>query len=426
MKEETTKTKFDKEEVILVGTVGKDTTKEAVVVSVEELELLAKTAGYKVHSSAIQTMYRPDSKYYIGSGKAKEIKSIVTGSEVGTIIFDDDLSPAQAKNLENLIDKRILDRTGLILEIFAINARSREAKTQVELARMKYLLPRLAKMWTHLERQTGGIGMRGGMGETQIEIDRRLVGKKIKKLKEDLKLIEKQRDTQKRKRQNMFNVSIVGYTNAGKSTLFNCLSDSGVLVENKLFATLDSRVRKIIVDKNLEVLIADTVGFIKKLPHGLVASFRSTLSIVKDADMLVHVVDLSNPSYEVQIASVNEVLKGLDTLTKSTLIVFNKVDKVKDPTILEAAKINYPDCVFISALNGIGITKLHKAFKEKLHENYLTKTYKIEIKNTKLVSTIYDNSEVIEQIYEEDYTILKVRIVKEAAGRIDQLISPEK
>ena len=326
-------TDIEPERAILVSVCDSKTTMERTEECLKELAFLLETAGGIPVKTVIQKLDRPDSRTYIGSGKLEEVVEYKNALDADFIVFDDELSPAQLRNLEKAFDCRILDRTTLILDIFAKRARTSIAKTQVELAQLQYMLPRLTRMWTHLERQRGGIGMRGP-GESQIETDRRLITEKITLLKERLKDIDKQKVQQRKNRENLVRVALVGYTNVGKSTLMNLLSKSDVFAENKLFATLDTTVRKVVVD-NLPFLLTDTVGFIRKLPHGLVESFKSTLDEVCEADLLMHVVDISHPDYEQQIESVNKTLDEIGAADKPTIMVFNKIDAYryveKDP-----------------------------------------------------------------------------------------------
>lgn len=312
------------EKAILVSVCDAKSTMERTEECLEELAFLLETAGGVTVKRVIQNLERPDSRTYIGSGKLEEVVEYKIALEADFIVFDDELSPAQLRNLERAFNCRILDRTTLILDIFAKRARSSTAKTQVELAQLQYMLPRLTRMWTHLERQRGGIGMRGP-GESQIETDRRLIGEKISLLKERLKSIDKQKVQQRKNRESLVRVALVGYTNVGKSTLMNLLSKSEVFAENKLFATLDTTVRKVVID-NLPFLLTDTVGFIRKLPHSLVESFKSTLDEVSEADLLIHVVDISHRDYEQQIESVNRTLEEIGAAGKPTIMVFNKID----------------------------------------------------------------------------------------------------
>ncbi|MCW3785506.1 GTPase HflX [Plebeiibacterium sediminum] len=317
-------TKKELEKVILVGIKTPGITEPLLNEYLDELAFLAETAGAIPVARYTQNLPMPDNKYYVGSGKLDEVLEGVKVHEVHSVIFDDELSPSQLRNLERVLKVRILDRTNLILDIFAKNAKTAAAKTQVELAQYQYLLPRLTRMWTHLERQRGGIGMRGP-GEKEIETDRRIIRDKITKLKQDLEKIDKQKTTQRKNRGKMVRVALVGYTNVGKSTLMNTLSKSSVLAENKLFATLDTTVRKVVIS-NLPFLVADTVGFIRKLPHHLVDSFKSTLDEVREADILVHVVDISHSGFEQQIEIVNQTLQEIDNTEKKMVMVFNKID----------------------------------------------------------------------------------------------------
>ena len=312
------------ERAILVSVCDSKTTMERTVECLDELAFLLETAGGTAVKTVIQKLERPDSRTYIGSGKLEEVIEYKNALDVDFLVFDDELSPAQLRNLEKAFGCRILDRTTLILDIFAKRARTSIAKTQVELAQLQYMLPRLTRMWTHLERQRGGIGMRGP-GESQIETDRRLITEKITLLKERLKDIDRQKVQQRKNRESLVRVALVGYTNVGKSTLMNLLSKSDIFAENKLFATLDTTVRKVVID-NLPFLLTDTVGFIRKLPHGLIESFKSTLDEVCEADLLMHVVDISHRDYEQQIESVNRTLAEIGADDKPTIMVFNKID----------------------------------------------------------------------------------------------------
>ena len=315
------------ERTIFVSVITPDSSVEQVNEYLDELQFLAETAGAIGEKRFVQKVDKPNSKTYVGSGKLEEIKAYITENEISLIIFDDELSPSQLRNLEREFECRILDRTNLILDIFAQRAKTAYAKTQVELAQYQYLLPRLTRMWTHLERQRGGIGMRGP-GETQIETDRRIILDKISRLKEQLKKIDKQMASQRGNRGNMVRISLVGYTNVGKSTLMNLLAKSEVFAENKLFATLDTTVRKVVIE-NVPFLLSDTVGFIRKLPHQLVESFKSTLDEVREADILMHVVDISHPNFEEQIKVVKNTLQEIGAGEKPTFMVFNKIDAYK-------------------------------------------------------------------------------------------------
>lgn len=312
------------ERAVLVGIITPSENEEQEREYLEELAFLVDTAGGETIHTFVQKMQKPDGATFVGSGKLDEIKAYVDAEEIDIVVFDDELSPTQLRNIERELQVKVLDRSNLILDIFARRAQSAQAKTQVELAQLQYLLPRLTRLWTHLERQRGGIGMRGP-GESQIETDRRLILNKVSLLKEKLKSIDRQNETQRKNRGQLVRVALVGYTNVGKSTIMNMLSKSDVFAENKLFATLDTTVRKVVID-NLPFLLSDTVGFIRKLPHHLVECFKSTLDEVREADILLHVVDISHHNFEDQIAAVNETLKELGVLEKTIITVFNKID----------------------------------------------------------------------------------------------------
>lgn len=314
-----------KERAVLVGVINQNQTDVQTKEYLDELEFLVKTAGAESIKTFTQRIETPNPKTFVGAGKLKDIHEFVKEYDIDVIIFDDELSPSQLRNIERILEIRILDRTNLILDIFAARAQTAHAKVQVELAQYQYLMPRLTRMWTHLQKQKGGMGMRGP-GETEIETDRRIIRDKISKLKEQLKKIDKQMSTQRQNRGQMIRVALVGYTNVGKSTIMNMLSKSEVFAENKLFATLDTTVRKVVID-NLPFLLSDTVGFIRKLPHSLVESFKSTLDEVREADILIHVVDISHPNFEEQIDIVNETLQEIDKENKPTYVVFNKIDQ---------------------------------------------------------------------------------------------------
>jgi len=320
--------KLELEKTIIVGIVNKDQNQDKSNEYLDELEFLTFTAGSVVDKRFIQKIDTPNPSTFIGSGKMNEILSYVRSNDINTIIFDDELSPAQERNISKILNIKVLDRTNLILDIFAQRAKTSYARTQVELAQCQYLLPRLKGMWTHLERQKGGIGMRGP-GETEIETDRRIVRDKISLLKEKIKNIDKQMSIQRGNRGKLVRVALVGYTNVGKSTLMNTISKSKVFAENKLFATLDTTVRKVVVE-NLPFLLGDTVGFIRKLPTQLIESFKSTLDEVREADILLHMVDISHQNFNEHIESVNKILKDINSLNKPTIMVFNKIDIFKN------------------------------------------------------------------------------------------------
>ncbi|PLX04379.1 MAG: GTPase HflX [Marinilabiliales bacterium] len=370
------------ETAVLVGLSSKSEGRDKVHEYLDELEFLVRTAGGKVVERFIQSLDFPNPKTYVGSGKLEEIKEFIKIEEIELLVFDDELSPSQIRNIEKAVECKILDRTNLILDIFAKRAQTSHAKVQVELAQYQYLLPRLTRMWTHLERQKGGIGLRGP-GETEIETDRRIIRDKISLLKKRLGQIDKQMATQRKNRGELIRVALVGYTNVGKSTIMNLLSKSEVFAENKLFATLDTTVRKVVVE-NLPFLLSDTVGFIRKLPHGLVESFKSTLDEVRESDILVHVVDISHPEFEDQIATVTQTLNEIGAADKKVIMVFNKVDAYswveKDEDDLTPAgsenislnemkntwmaKENNP-CIFISAKT----KENYHEFRQLLYDN---------------------------------------------------------
>lgn len=362
------------ERVILVGVITPDETEEQEKEYLEELAFLVETAGGKTIKQFTQKLQRPDVRTYVGKGKLEEILAFVTNEEIDIVVFDDELSPSQLRNIERELKCMVLDRSNLILDIFAGRAQTAQAKTQVELAQSRYLLPRLTRMWTHLERQKGGIGMRGP-GESQIETDRRIILNKISVLEERLEQIDRQSETQRRNRGDLIRVALVGYTNVGKSTIMNMLSKSEVFAENKLFATLDTTVRKVVIE-NVPFLLSDTVGFIRKLPHHLIECFKSTLAEVKEADILLHVVDMSHPNFEDQIKTVNETLKDLEALDKPTIMVFNKIDAYLNedqPMSFDdykkswMNKINAP-AIFISALKNENIQEFRALLYEKVKD----------------------------------------------------------
>jgi GTP-binding protein HflX len=327
MKQKFYDTAVKQETAVLVGVITQGETDEQAKEYLEELEFLVETAGAATVKTFTQKLQKPDRSTFVGSGRLEDIKAFVTAEEIDMVVFDDELTPSQLRNIENELQVKILDRNNLILDIFAGRAQTAQAKSQVELAQLQYLLPRLTRLWTHLERQKGGIGMRGP-GESQIETDRRLILNKISLLKERLRHIDRQNETQRKNRSQLVRVALVGYTNVGKSTIMNLLSKSEVFAENKLFATLDTTVRKVVIE-NVPFLLSDTVGFIRKLPHDLVECFKSTLDEVREADILIHVVDISHPNFEDQIRTVNETLKDIGAIEKKVITVFNKIDAFK-------------------------------------------------------------------------------------------------
>jgi len=377
------------EKVVLVAVKSSNDSEAEIQEHLDELAFLSETAGGEPVKRFVQNLSQPDKRTYVGTGKLEQIIDYLKINEINTVIFDDELSPSQLRNLENAMQCKVLDRTNLILDIFARRARTAHSKTQVELAQYQYLLPRLTRMWTHLERQRGGIGMRGP-GEKEIETDRRIIRDKIARLKEELERIDRQMSTQRQNRGKMVRVALVGYTNVGKSTLMNVLSKSEVFAENKLFATLDTTVRKVVVD-NLPFLLADTVGFIRKLPHHLVESFKSTLDEVREADLLLHVVDISHPGFEKQIDTVNQTLAEIDKTSKPMIMVFNKIDAYtyiqKDEDDLtpvgrenlslddlkQTWMAKYPQTIFISAINKVNFKELKELVYTEVKRIHVTR-----------------------------------------------------
>ena len=376
------------EKCVLVGVISSKITDAQAEEFIDELQFLAETAGAITERKFLQKLPIPNPKTYVGSGKLEEITEFVKSNDIDVVIFDDELSPSQLRNIERFVGVKILDRNNLILDIFASRARTSHAKTQVELAQLQYLLPRLTRMWTHLERQKGGIGMRGP-GETQIETDRRIIQQKISLLKKKLEEIDKQKSVQRGNRGQLVRVALVGYTNVGKSTIMNLLSKSDVFAENKLFATLDTTVRKVVIH-NLPFLLTDTVGFIRKLPHQLVESFKSTLDEVRESDILVHVLDIAHPNFEDHYKVVNETLAEIiQDDSKKTIVIFNKIDAYKDPNAeIEEdwdkdpegplplnelkktwmSKLNESKSVFISAQDKENIDELRETLYEEVKE----------------------------------------------------------
>lgn len=382
---------IDHERAVLIGVINREQNEEKVTEYLDELEFLTYTAGGEVIERFVQRVDTPNPKTLIGSGKMEEVAHFVKENNIGSVIFDDELTPAQQRNIEKKLRCKIVDRTSLILDIFAQRAQTSYARTQVELAQYEYLLPRLTGLWTHLERQRGGIGMRGP-GETEIETDRRIVRDRISLLKKKLEKIDRQMETQRGNRGSLVRVALVGYTNVGKSTLMNVISKSEVFAENKLFATLDTTVRKVVIG-NLPFLLSDTVGFIRKLPTQLVESFKSTLDEVREADLLLHVVDISHPQFEEHIASVNQILAEIDSADKNTIMVFNKIDLYKhevideDDLVTEKTERHFTmdewkntwmdrlgdNVLFISALNKENFDEFRKKVYNEVRDIHVTR-----------------------------------------------------
>jgi len=379
------------ERAVLVGLILDGQSDEEVAEYLDELEFLAKTAGIETVKSFTQRMVHPDTRSFVGKGKLFEINTYIKENNIDVIIFDDDLTPSQLRNIEKEVKKKVYDRSLLILDIFQFRAQTAQSKTQVELARLQYLLPRLTNMWTHLERQRGGTGTRGGAGEKEIETDRRRIRKKISLLEDKLRIIDKQNEVQRKNRQKMVRVALVGYTNVGKSTLMTLLSKSEVFAENKLFATLDTTVRKVVVE-NLPFLLSDTVGFIRKLPHQLVESFKSTLDEARESDILIHIVDISHANFEDHIQVVNKTLSDIGAADKPTILLFNKIDNYRNldegefdftanakqnVSLIDLKKTwmanEHTECIFISAQNKININELKEQLYHMVRSVYETK-----------------------------------------------------
>ena len=410
------------ERAILVGTPPKGAlARHAAAEHLAELARLADTAGANVVASITQQLERPDPATYLGSGKVEELQALVADREATLIIFDDELSPAQGKNLEEALSKRVVDRAELILDIFATRARTAEAKMQVELAQLEYSLPRLTRLWTHLERYRGGVGVRGP-GETQLETDRRLVGHRIRVLKDRLADVARARAVQRESRRGVFRAALVGYTNAGKSSILGALArDKDVFVEDRLFATLDPLTRDVALDDRHTALVTDTVGFIRKLPHHLVASFRATLEELRDADVLVHVVDASHPTWEEQRTVVEEVVHEIGASDRPVVYAFNKVDKL-DPANANALRDRVsallPNAVFVSAIRQNGLAPLREALLNAILANRPITELTVPISDGRLLAQVHREAEVISRRTEDSTVVLRVRAEREAIGRL--------
>ncbi|MDT8325323.1 MAG: GTPase HflX [Bacteroidota bacterium] len=382
----------------------------------EELELLTETAGAEVVEKVFQNRASISVTTFVGKGKAEFLAERCEELNVQTVIFDDDLSPVQQRNLERKLNRKVLDRTSLILDIFALHARTNAAKTQVELAQLEYMLPRLTRMWTHLSKQYGGIGTKGP-GETQIETDRRIVRDRIAHLKDKLGRVDRQRATQRKNRRDVTRVSLVGYTNVGKSTLLNMLTGSDVLVEDKLFATLDSTVRAVEIEGHA-VLFSDTVGFIRKLPTRLIESFKSTLDEVVEADIILHVIDIAHPYFRDQIDVVRDTLKELGAQEKPTIMVFNKIDRMENAAIMTTLKSEYPYTVFISAARGMNIGELKAAVLLMLEEQHREKTFVIRPPDFAVAAEFHRLARIVEEKYEEDHIEIRCVLPSDAEQRL--------
>ena len=409
----------NKEKALLVGVIYGKLDQYKVEEHLKELELLAKTAGADVVGKITQKLSRINPSFFIGSGKAKQIIKQAEELGVSLIIFDDELSPAQIKNYSNLVKNiKVIDRSALILDIFSQHAKTKEAKTQVELAQLEYMLPRLTRAWTHLERQMGGIGARAGAGETQIEVDRRLLRNRISKLKKELEKIEKERETQSKNRSNEFKVALVGYTNAGKSTLMKTISGADVLIKNQLFATLDTTIRTVKLDNSHKILLSDTVGFVRKLPHHLVASFRSTLKEVVEAELILIMLDASSNEVNEHYNTILEVLKDLGLKRHSYLIILNKIDNENVDKKISYLKRIFPEAIFISALNKLMIDSLTEKIIEIMDENFKVVDLCFKYQESKKLALAQEGVDVIERIYNDDHVFLKIKGSRERISQI--------
>ncbi|MEP6603484.1 MAG: GTPase HflX [Spartobacteria bacterium] len=409
------------ERAVLVGLEQNGVTKWDLKDSLDELRELANSAGAEVVDTVTQKLQKPTAPYYIGKGKAEMIKDSLQDRHVTSIIFDDELSPAQGRNLETLLARKVIDRTQLILDIFAQRARSREGRLQIELAQLQYLLPRLTRMWSHLSRQTGGIGTRGP-GETQLEVDRRRVQERIARLERELQAVRRTRAVQRdgRKRHQWPVASVVGYTNAGKSTLLNLLTGADVKAEDRLFATLDPTTRSFTLPNKQRLLLTDTVGFLRKLPHTLIESFKATLEEVHEADLLIHVVDLSHPRVDEQMEAVDSVIKELDAFGKQTLIVFNKIDKLENRELAEAYLKRFPGSVAISARSGENVAVLVQALQDALNSWRLKLRFRIPTNESALLAEIHRVGHVLELRYEGDDAVIVANVPPQLEQRLSR------
>jgi GTPase len=419
----------ERESAILVGVIGPGDERWEVEDSLDELALLSDTAGADVTDRFVQTVKRRSASYYIGKGKVHELKLCVGRHHSDLVIFDDELSPIQIRNLERELGCKLLDRSALILDIFARHARTAVAKTQVELAQLDYLRTRLTRQWTHLSRQKGGIGTKGP-GETQIETDRRLIGRRMATLRDRLEKIDHQRTTQRKGRQQYTRVSFVGYTNAGKSTLMNAVAKTEVQAEDRLFATLDATTRIVRLASNKQIMLSDTVGFIRKLPHRLIESFKSTLDEVRESDVLLHVVDVTHPKFGDQIAVVEETLKELDAEGKLTLLVFNKIDALAEPGALRLLRQDYPDAAFVSALRRIGLDDFREKLLSVIESDFAEGVVYLPVEDQGAIAHIRKIGEVVSEEYMfartayEEQTRAVVRLHFRAAPRFKKDLDP--
>ena len=409
------------ENAFLVGVSHGDQTTEVVKEHLSELKMLAETAGAKVVGQITQKLRKINPQYFIGKGKALQIIEQAKILNVKLIIFDDELNPGQVKNFLRLAKNiKIIDRNGLILDIFRKHAQTREAKTQVELAQLEYILPRLTRQWSHLERQMGGIGTLAGMGESQIEVDRRLIRQRISKLKKNLTYIEKERQTQSKRRKDEYRVALVGYTNAGKSTLMRALSGEDVLIQDQLFATLDTTIRKVQLDKYHSILLSDTVGFIRKLPHDLVASFRSTLLEVLESNLILVVLDAASDQVSEHLKTIGEVLKELGAERNEALTVLNKIDLISENGKMNYLKRKYPDAIMVSAKDQLRLDRLIVEMIKSMNADYETVEITFSYEQGKELAKAQENVEVLERHYQNDSIRLKI---KGRRNRVKQIIN---
>jgi GTP-binding protein HflX len=411
----------EREDAIVVGLITRKTNRATVDEHLDELILLTDTAGANVRHKIAQERPQINPATLIGSGKVKEIAQLVEDEHIDLVVFDDDLSPVQLRNLEKSIKCKIIDRAGIILDIFALRAKTKEAMTQVELAQLQYFLPRLTRQWTHLSKQYGGVGTKGP-GETQIETDRRAIRTKISHLKERLSRISNEREVQRKGRKELHRVALAGYTNAGKSTLLRLLSGTDVLVEDRLFATLDTTVRKVELGPGKTILLSDTVGFIRKLPSHLIASFKSTLSEVLEADILLHVVDVSHPKFHEHIAVVNDTLDQLGSLSKPTILVFNKIDKLADRLNIAELQVEYPSSVCISADRGINISTLTDKLLELLDVDIIEQTLLIPQSEYGTIAKLHEIAEILHQEYQDNSIIVQFRVSRKNMEQLKKLL----
>ena len=408
-----------REKALLIGLEREGVNKWDLRESLDELAELAESAGAEVSGVITQHLEHPTAPYYIGKGKAEHIAGLCKAEGVTSIIFDDELSPAQSRNLEQLTSRKILDRTQLILDIFAQRARSREGRLQIELAQLQYLLPRLTRMWEHLSRQTGGIGMRGP-GETQLEVDRRRVQERIARLDREMEDVRKHRTIQRegRRRHHWPVAAVVGYTNAGKSTLLNRLTGAQVLAADQLFATLDPTTRQLLLPNRQKVLLTDTVGFIRKLPHTLIEAFKATLEEVHEADLLIHVVDLSHPQFQEQMVAVDTVIRELDAHGKQTFTVFNKIDRVEHGELIDFQLARVPHSAAISARTGEGVPAMIQELENQLAAWRLRGTYRIPLAETAIIAEIHRCGHVLDIRYEEEFAMVSAHVPPQLQGRL--------